>query len=912
MSTQRSVFIFAWLIAVQWCSHLVAKGTDAAGVASPRAVVIGQPISPNDIGQWMQAEGLVTFVGRHDDGISLELSSGAGHMTVTVAEAETALTWLLPNCRVRVDGFCLGTHSGLDGGMVGSLSVPSQKHIAILQVPPECWQRYPANSVAGIAGAEEKYAGQIVHLRGQVGGTNDDGTFDLGAKLDKIKIDCAQRLPEPAGTEIEVLGIARRDRAGGLVVNGVFKTVGESGQALLPVLTTTEQVRWLKPEDAHRRYPVKLRAVITFLLPTPNPADGNLQDGTGGIYAWNLVTSDHGPAVRPGDFCEIEGDTSPGEFSPGIYCHSLKILGRGQFPEPERPTWSELASGSLDAQWVEMEGIVLSAANQHLTIGAQGGRVSCFVSDGNELEHFLNAIVRVRGVVAADWDRSRHVQGLHLNLPSEDFISLEAPPPENPFALPARQIKELLYYDPGQSAFHRQKVSGQIVAVQAGMCHLTSGTNGLRLRLAREETLATGDLVEAVGFPEIDDSTATPLITLREATVRVTGHQPLPAPAAVTSANLLDSQLDSTLVRLEAQLIRSGIYGAEQVLELQSGARTFFARLDKAAGQIPALPAGSRVAVIGVYVFNNGRGSDREAGGPFELLLNSPADVRVLELPSWWTSEHALAVVTGMGLVILLAVIWISQLRQQVGRRTAQLSAANRSLEAEIVERQRAENELVRARLQHLLEQERTRIARDIHDELGSSLSQIRLLSELTLAQNDSRPHIEDNSAKISHKALEATRVLDEIVWAVDPHNDTLESLANYLFNFASDYFSLAGIRFRIDAPTQIPHHALTTQIRHQLYMAIKEALTNIVNHAQATEVWIRLRLEGGAANFAIEDNGRGFDFAGESGKSPGASGLNNMRKRLDEIGGKFSLESTPGHGTRVRFTLPMTTEAQP
>ena len=313
-----------------------------------------------------------------------------------------------------------------------------------------------------------------------------------------------------------------------------------------------------------------------------------------------------------------------------------------------------------------------------------------------------------------------------------------------------------------------------------------------------------------------------------------------------------------------------------------------------------------------MYVFNNERSAAQAQPGLFELLLNSPADLRVLEWPSWWTSEHALMVVSGMAVVILFGVIWIGMLRQQVERRTAQLSAANRSLEAEIEERRRTENELVRTRLQHLVEQERTRIARDIHDELGSSLSQIRLLSEMTLSPTAAPSETQFNAGKISAKALEATHVLDEIVWAVDPQNDTLESLLNYLFSFASDYLSLAGIRFRIDAPTRIPQHVLTGPVRHQLYMAVKETLTNIVNHACATEVWMRLRLEKNTAGFIIEDNGRGFDLPGGAGGPPGASGLDNMRKRFNEIGGDFVLESAPNHGTRVKFVLPLIGEGKP
>lgn len=865
---------------------------------------------PNEIGQWAEAEGLVTFVGKKGDGISLELSSGSGHMPVTVVEADDALILLLRNSRIRVDGLCVGVHSGINGEMMGSVAVPDQNHIAILQVPPEIWQRYPLQSISDVIQAPSMFAGKIVHLHGLFRGTNNDGTLGVVDGADEISIQCAQSPPKP-GALIEALGVASPDETRHVLKNGVFQLMGKRTRASLPLLTSTEQVRWLKPEEAAKRYPVKVRAVVTFLLSPPNPPDGNIEDGTGGIYTWNLVPSD-GNSVQPGDYCEIEGDTSAGEFSPGIYCHKVKILGRGQFPEPVRPSWNELASGSLDAQWVEMEGVVMSATNHHMEIGAQGGRVSCYVGGGNHLEAYLNAIVQVRGVVVADWDQARHVQGLHLNLPSEEFVSLELPPLEQPFSLPTKRIKELLYYDPGQSAFRREKIRGQVIGARGDVCYVTDGANGLRLWLEQHQTLMPGDMVEAVGFPEIDNSTPTPLITLHEAMVRVTSREPMPSPVMVAPTNVLDSRLDSTLVRLDAQLVRSSIYGAENILELQAGARTFFARLDKAAGKTLAAPAGSRVEVTGVYVFNNGPANGRPDIGPFDMLLNSPADVSVLEMPSWWTNGHALMVVSGMSVVILLALVWIGLLRQQVGRRTAQLSAANLSLEAEIAERKRAENELVRTRLQHLLEQERTRIARDIHDELGSSLSQIRLLSEMTLAQNNPPPHIHDNCARISSKALEATRVLDEIVWAVDPHNDTLESLATYLFNFASDYLSLAGVRFRIDAPTQMPHHSLNTQIRHQLYMAVKETLTNIVNHAQASEVWIRLRLENGAAVFVVEDNGRGFDLSRKSDDSPGASGLQNMRKRFNEIGGEFNLDSAPGRGTRVKFVLHLKQEAKP
>lgn len=852
---------------------------------------------------------MVTFAGRNGDGLNLELSSEAGHLQVKVAKANADLAELLLKSHIRVSGICHGVHSSNGGEIMSSVSTPDEKGLMVLQLPLETWRRYPLQKISDLAEVSQNAAGRIIRLRGSLSEAGKPGVFQLRDSSGEVEIQPNLSGTAPIGDEMEFLGTLTRAGTNLIFLSDATRETSNQKKKTTAqqVLTTTEQIRWLKPEEAARRYPVKVRVVVTFVLGEGDGTSGNIQDGTGGIYAWHLVSSNPGHAVKPGDYCEVEGDSSAGEFSPGIYCHRLRILGRGEFPEPVRPTWDELASGSLDAQWVEVEGMVLSATNQHLEIGTQGGQIVCFIPGSEPLDRFVNAVVRVRGVVVADWDQARHVQGLHLNLPSEAFVSLETPPPSDPFSLPVRAIKELLFYDPGESAFRREKVLGQIVGIRDGVCYLSDGTNGLRLNPKDDHRLVVGDTVEAVGFPEIDSSTEPPVIALREAVLKLTGRRPLPPARQIGPVNLLDSGHDSTRVYLDAELVHASTYGTDQILELEAGARTFFARLNTSAGTIPSLPDGSRVEVTGVYLFNNGKANGRVEAGPFELLLNSPSDVRVLALPSWWTAEHTLLVVSGMGVIILLGLVWIAMLRQQVGRRTAQLSKANLSLEAEIAERKRTENELVQTRLQHVVERERTRIARDIHDELGSSLSQIRLLSEMSLSQKGGVAGSHFHADKISAKALEATHVLDEIVWAVDPHNDTLESLLGYLFNFASDFLSLAGIRFRIDAPARIPHHVLATHVRHQLYMAIKETLTNIVNHARATEVWIRVRLEPGCVSFGVEDNGRGFNLSAANGSSPGASGLGNMRKRFHEIGGDFILESAPDRGTRVKFILPLT-----
>jgi len=153
---------------------------------------------------------------------------------------------------------------------------------------------------------------------------------------------------------------------------------------------------------------------------------------------------------------------------------------------------------------------------------------------------------------------------------------------------------------------------------------------------------------------------------------------------------------------------------------------------------------------------------------------------------------------------------------------------------------------------------------------------------------------------------------MDEIVWAVSPHHDTLDSLVNYLGKFAQDFLNVAGIRCRLVVPIQLPAWPLTAEVRHSLFLAFKEALHNVVKHAAATEVRVSLTLAKSGFSASIEDNGRGFDPASvgtaattnDPLRIAGGNGLANMRKRIAGIGGECQVDSAPGKGTTVRFIV--------
>jgi ligand-binding sensor domain-containing protein/signal transduction histidine kinase len=215
---------------------------------------------------------------------------------------------------------------------------------------------------------------------------------------------------------------------------------------------------------------------------------------------------------------------------------------------------------------------------------------------------------------------------------------------------------------------------------------------------------------------------------------------------------------------------------------------------------------------------------------------------------------------------------------------------------------------LARLEQQHAIERDRARIAKDIHDDIGAGLTQITLLTELARREPEQTPSHLD---RISGSARQLTRAMDEIVWAVDPQHDTFNGLMDYISAYAEDYLRVAGIRCRMDLPNTLPTIRVEAEVRYNLFLAVKEVLNNIVKHAQASEVWLRLGIEPESFALVIEDNGRGLPMSGKSDDTViggdriiSGAGLSNLEKRLATIGGQCKVSSEPGKGTRVEMRV--------
>jgi signal transduction histidine kinase/ligand-binding sensor domain-containing protein len=207
---------------------------------------------------------------------------------------------------------------------------------------------------------------------------------------------------------------------------------------------------------------------------------------------------------------------------------------------------------------------------------------------------------------------------------------------------------------------------------------------------------------------------------------------------------------------------------------------------------------------------------------------------------------------------------------------------------------------------QAALEKERSRIARDMHDEVGAKLTRLSLLSEMAGNNPEISVAARGDVKEISETARETIRSFEEIVWAVNPRNDTLADLVHYLCRYAEDYFEGSSVRCVFDLPPEISAVVLPTEVRHQVFLAAKEALNNVLKHAKAGRVCVKLETGAGEFKIIIEDDGCGFDPAAPPLRPGGGNGLKNMRDRLRSIGGRFECGSLPGGGTRIAFISPI------
>jgi signal transduction histidine kinase/ligand-binding sensor domain-containing protein len=220
--------------------------------------------------------------------------------------------------------------------------------------------------------------------------------------------------------------------------------------------------------------------------------------------------------------------------------------------------------------------------------------------------------------------------------------------------------------------------------------------------------------------------------------------------------------------------------------------------------------------------------------------------------------------------------------------------------------RRRHRRRLQALEYQRAVDRERARIAQDMHDELGSRLTKAGMIAEIAARDREASPAAQDRLQALRRTLDDMTITMDELVWAVNPQHDTLDGLANYLLRYTQEFFAGTNVRCEFSIPPDLPAAPLGATVRHNLFLAYKEGLTNAAKHAHPSVIAVRVEFAANRLRLEVEDDGPGFDPAAEH---AGGRGLENMRDRLRAIGGQCEVASRAGRGTRVSFilTLPPT-----
>jgi signal transduction histidine kinase len=214
--------------------------------------------------------------------------------------------------------------------------------------------------------------------------------------------------------------------------------------------------------------------------------------------------------------------------------------------------------------------------------------------------------------------------------------------------------------------------------------------------------------------------------------------------------------------------------------------------------------------------------------------------------------------------------------------------------------RQRSRRIIERLEQLQAVERERMRIARDIHDDLGSTLAQISMLSQPlpTHATIDDAKQVLE---QINSATVDMSVTMDEIVWTLNPTKDRLDYLLNYFDNFAQEFLRFSQINFRFECPTSLPQTELTSTVRHNLFLAYKEALANAVKYSGCKEIRVHYEPKDNGFTLSVIDDGCGFEIEKTSALG---NGLCNMSQRLADIGGHCRIVSKPGKGTQICFVV--------
>lgn len=684
-------------------------------------------------------------------------------------------------------------------------------------------------------------------------------------------------------------------------------------------LTTIAAVRNLPRPQAEKQLPVRVRAVVTYDSPQ---LYGPLliQDGTAGIFVFLRHPSDEKiladipetlTDIPVGTLLEIEGITGPGDYAPVIEATRVRDIGQAPVPSPLRPSVPELHTGRFDCQQVHVRGVTQTAVRNATSrqidfdLVTELGPIVFHIEDDPalDLRQWVNAEVSVNGVCLMYFNRRNEQVGTHLQVGNINNITVHTPPPPDPFDVPRLDFSRLRPFSPEPRPLHRTLISGTVTYVEPQQfLILQNGDRAVRVNLQSHPPLQVGDLVEAAGFVEVREFYAE----LGNALVRSAGAGAAVVPVAVdalrvmgppgTLAQRLQEDFDGRLITMDGNLVaveprREG--GQRLLVETNRGIIEAALSAGTSTASLTDIRPGSRLRLTGVcMVTYTEKPPARTFPRPrsFEIILRSPADIQLLQSPSWWTAQRLQIALGIMAGGTLLSVAWVWTLRRRVAQRA-------RELAVEIEARQNAEVEF------EVTLRERTRLAADLHDTLEQSLNGLARQLEAADVLQTANPQRSGQHLGLARQLLNRSQEdVRRSVWNLRSESLEDASLAEALQQVAEHRSIDEPITIKVEVTG--PERVLPDFVSGNLLLLAQEGITNAFKHAAATRILLQLAFLPGELTLKITDDGHGFDPAAAPGPRDGHFGIQGMRERLKRMGGRLAVESIPGQGTTVTAHL--------
>jgi PAS domain S-box-containing protein len=391
--------------------------------------------------------------------------------------------------------------------------------------------------------------------------------------------------------------------------------------------------------------------------------------------------------LRAGDRVEVEGVSRPSDFMSDVVEAKIRVLSEGGLPAARRASAQELASGTLDCQRVEVEGVVRSAEIEEggwmLDVTAGPVQFKAFIPHvASPQLDLVDARIRIRGDCAGFYNHRDQFIALEILVPSLADISIVEQAPRSSFTLPVTFSRSIMHAGPNRAFLHRVRVQGVVTLQRPGRSLFIRDTDiGLLVKTRQRTTLQVGDRVDVAGFPALDAYAPV----LEGAIFQRLGAGSAPAAIPVTAKQAADGSHDADLIQIRARLVDVSVRPGQQSLVLEAGKINFRAEIEVAGRSSRLAEPGSLLRLTGICAV---RVDENRVPDGFVLLLRSPQDVVVLERPSWWTTKHAGLVVEGTGAAVLLVLGWVAALRRRVRRQTGII---RRRLESEAKLQQRFE-----------------------------------------------------------------------------------------------------------------------------------------------------------------------------------------------------------------------------